>query len=314
MKQIAIGNSNWHASAIILGIMRMGELSITDAIDVLTTARDSGINMIDSADIYGGGNAEIVLGKALKEGNFNRDDFYIQSKAGIDKGTGIEKGYGKRFNFRKDYLIKSVDDILQRTQLDYLDSFLLHRPDALMDVYEVAEAFDYLHHSGKVRYFGVSNFSDNQVNWLQANLNQRLMINQLQFGLMHTKLLDHGFFFNAHGDAAVNISGGTLEYAMLNQMTIQAWSPFQHGMIEGVFIDNPDYPEVNRKLAEFAEKYGVEKNAIAAAWIMKHPAHMQVVSGSMTPARIKSIAQGSEIELSDLDWYDLYAATGKQLP
>ncbi len=309
-----IGNTDWRASAIVLGNMRMGNLTLSEAIDVLNACYYSGVNMIDSADIYSGGQSEITLGKALKQGDFNRDDFYIQSKAGIELGLKSSAPFGKRYNFRKDYLLKQVDSILSRLQTDYLDMFLLHRSDPLMDVNEVAETFEHLYETGKVRHFGVSNFSDYQFQWLQKNLNQSLLVNQLQFGLMHTNMLDYGLNYNGHSDTSIQQSGNMLEFAMLNKVTIQAWSPFQHGMIEGVFIDHPDYPMLNQILADIADKYSVDKNAIATAWILKHPAKMQVISGSMNPSRIQNIAQGASIRLTDQEWYDLYIAAGNNLP
>ncbi|MBG9982764.1 aldo/keto reductase [Aerococcaceae bacterium DSM 111020] len=314
MLKRTIGNTDWHPSAIILGNMRMGDQTVSQAIDVLNICNDTGINMIDSADIYAGGQSETILGKALKQGGFNRDTFFIQSKAGIQLGSKSMATFGKRYNFRKDYILQQVDAILDRLQIEYLDSFLLHRPDPLMEVTEVAEAFDYLYQSGKVRYFGVSNFSDYQIRWLQTNLNQPLYINQLQFGLMHTAMIDYGLNYNGHSQESLQQSGNMLEFALLNNITIQAWSPFQHGMIEGVFIDNPNYPIVNEMLTEIADKYHVDKNAIATAWILKHPAKMQVISGSMNPNRIQMIAKGATVHLTDQEWYDLYIATGNDLP
>lgn len=314
MKQISIGQSTWQASAIAFGNWRMAEVPHQQAIEIIEALNESGINFIDSADIYGGGEAERVLGKALADSSLNRDLFYIQSKVGIDIANEDRQGYGKRFNFRKDYILSAVDGILERLGIEHLDSLLLHRPDALMNVYEVAEAFESLHHAGKVRYFGVSNFSDRQIDWLQANLQHPLMINQLQFSLMHTPMLDHGFNYNRLADDAINYAGGSLEYSLLNKITVQAWSPFQISSGAGSFIDNPDYPEVNLKLGELADKYSVEKNTIAAAWILKHPANIQVITGSMTPDRIRSTAKAGDIEITDQEWYNLYLSTGKRLP
>ena len=154
MKQRYIGESNWQASAIALGIMRMNSLTVDQAAKAIDTAYDSGINFIDSADIYGGGDSEKIFGQALKQSGVSRDQLYIQSKGGIISG--------KRYDFTKQHLIDAVDGSLERLGVDYLDSFLLHRPDPLMEPEEVAEAFDELQKSGKVRHFGVSNFNPQQ--------------------------------------------------------------------------------------------------------------------------------------------------------
>lgn len=307
-----IGQSGLEGSAIVLGIMRMYEKNTATAQEIIETAFANGINYIDSADIYGGGKSDTVFGQALKQTHLTRDQLIIQNKAGIvTKDQG-----GPRYDFSKDHLITSVEASLKRMQIDYLDTFLLHRPDPLMAVEEVAEAFYQLKQDGKVRHFGVSNFNAQQVHFLQSALLDKLEINQLQFGLMHANMITQDVNTNTMYTDGQNENGnsGLIDYSRLQQMTIQAWSPFQYGAIKGTFIDNPNSPKINAKLAELGEKYGVGKNAIAAAWILKHPANMQVVIGTMTPQHIKDSAKAAEITLTNQEWYDLYLAAGHPLP
>ncbi|HAT55722.1 MAG TPA: aldo/keto reductase, partial [Lactobacillus sp.] len=287
MKQRNIGGTNFKASAVALGIMRMEALSADDAAKALDSAYDAGINYIDSADIYGMGNSEKVFKQALAKSSVKRDQLYIQSKGGIIFDPARSHGsfvFGQRYDFSKQHLIDAVDGILERMGIDYLDAFLLHRPDPLMEPDEIAAAFDELQASGKVRHFGVSNFNPEQIEMLQAATSQRLLINQLQFSIMHSGMIDEGLHVNMSDDRSVMHDGGLLEYSRRKHMTVQTWSPFQYGYFDGTFIDNDKFKELNDKLQELADKYGVSKNAIATAWILRHPANMQVLLGTMTPA------------------------------
>ncbi|MBX8936990.1 aldo/keto reductase [Enterococcus hulanensis] len=308
MLQRKIGNSYWEASAIALGIMRMSALTSTKAAEVLETALESDINFIDSADMYGDGKSELVFGAALKEANISRDKFFIQSKGGIVTGDD------KRYDFSKQHLLDSVDGVLERMGIDYLDSYLLHRPDPLMEPEEVAEAFDILQASGKVRHFGVSNVNPEQFQLLQSHVDQKLLINQLQFSIMHTGMIDYGMHTNMTDTRSFDHDGGVLEFSRRKGVTIQAWSPFQYGFFEGVFIDNDKFPELNELLAKLAKKYDTNKNAIATAWILRHPANMQVILGTMNPTRIKESAAGGDVTLTKQEWYDVYFAAGNDLP
>ena len=313
MRQIKIGNTNFSASAIAFGIMRMNKLSVDEAVKALETAHDTGINFIDSSDIYGHGKSEEIFGEALEKSLLSRDDFYIQSKTGIfeDESQNYKT---TRYDFSKEHIIKSVDGILSRMKIDYLDSLLLHRPDALMDPAEIAAAFDELQKDGKVRHFGVSNFNPMQVELLQAGLSQKLLINQLQLSVMHTGPIDFNIHTNMTDARSIDHDRGVLDYSRLHNMTVQAWSPFQYGQIEGNFIGNPEFPEVNDALQKLADKKGVSKNAIAAAWILRHPAIGQVIIGTMTPEHIVDSAKGADISLTAQEWYDIYLAAGNDLP
>ncbi|TGD23191.1 aldo/keto reductase [Companilactobacillus suantsaicola] len=306
MKQRYIGETSWKTSAVALGIMRMEKLDPAQAAKAIDTAYDSGINFIDSADIYGGGKSEEVFGQALKQSNVKRSDLFIQSKGGIVSG--------KRYDFSKQHLIDAVDGSLKRMGIDYLDSFLLHRPDPLMEPEEVAEAFDELQAAGKVRHFGVSNFNPQQYLLVQEAVSQRLMINQLQFSIMHSGMIDFGLHTNMTDTRSINHDGGLLEFSRRMGVTIQAWSPFQYGTFAGTFINNDKFPELNKKLQELADKYGVSKNAIATAWILRHPADIQVIIGTMNPEHIADSAKGGDVDLTKQEWYDIYFAAGNDLP
>lgn len=317
MKTVKIGNSNWRASNVALGIMRMGTLPVAKAVVALQMAHDVGINFIDSADIYGNdpqlgrGSSEIHFGQAVKQSGLCRDDFYIQSKGGLYANANNKI---TRYDSSKHQLISAVDGILNRMGIDYLDSFLIHRPDPLMELDEIAAAFDELQIAGKVRHFGVSNFNPQQITMLQAALNQKLLVDQVQFGLAHTEMIDFGLHTNMTDDRAINRDGGLIEYTRRVQMTIQTWSPFQYGTFAGTFINSDKFPALNDELAKLAAKYGVSKNAIAVAWILRHPAHMQVLLGTMNPDHIRDSAAGSDVTLTRQEWYDLYLAAGNDLP
>ncbi|MDU1358703.1 MAG: aldo/keto reductase, partial [Citrobacter freundii] len=294
MKQVQLGGSNWKASSVALGIMRMNVLSPEKAASVLDSAYDDGIDFIDSADIYGKGKSEEVFGEALKQAKVNRDQLYIQSKIGIVVDPKRSHGslvFGKRYDFSKEHLLSAVDSILQRLQIDYLDSVLLHRPDPLMEVDDVAAAFDELQQSGKVRHFGVSNFNPERIALLQENLHQQLLIDQVQFSVAHTGMVDAGMHTNMADTRSIDHDGGLLPYSQQHHMTIQAWSPFQYGFFEGVFINNDQFPKLNALLQKLADQYTTNPNAIAAAWLLRVPANVQVIAGTTKPARLRAIAE-----------------------
>lgn len=305
MKKQFLGNSDLEVSTISLGCMRMNDLSVKDAGRVIQTALDAGINFFDHADIYGGGDSEQIFAEAFQSTSASREDIYIQSK------TGIRDGY---FDFSKDHILQSVDGSLQRLNTDYLDVLLLHRPDTLVEPEEVAEAFSILKKSGKVNHFGVSNQNPMQIELLKKYLDQSLIVNQLQFGLKHTEMIDKGFQVNMNWGGAFDRDGSILDYSRLNDMTIQAWSPFQYGHFEGVYIDHPDFPALNEQLQTIADKQNVSKSAVAIAWILRHPAQIQPIIGSMNSNRITQISKATEVELTKEEWYSLYKAAGNELP
>lgn len=304
MKKILFGKTNEEVAAVSLGAMRIGNAE--DPVSVIETAIDQGITFFDHADIYGAGNSEKIFAKALKESKYDRSDVFLQSKVGIVPG--------KMYDFSKEHIIRSVEGILKRLDTDYLDSLLLHRPDTLMEPEEVAIAFNQLEQAGKVRYFGVSNFTPGQVELLKKSVEQELHANQLQFGLMHTGMIDQGLNANRTEAASIDHDGGVLEYSRLNEMTIQAWSPYQGKPGEGVFIGDENLVELNELLEKLADQYETTPTGLATAWILRHPANIQVIVGTMNTERIKQIAQASEIKMSREDWYALYMAAGNRLP
>ena len=306
MKQINWGNSGKQVSAVAMGCMRLTALNAQEAAAYLEKAVELGVTFFDHADIYGGGECETLFGKALSQTSLKREDIWVQSKCAIVPGI--------MYDFSKEHILSSVDGILKRLDTPYLDSLLLHRPDALVEPEEVAEAFDALYTSGKVRHFGVSNHTPGQIMLLQQWVDQPIEVNQLQFGLGHTGILRSGMECNMESDGAVHRDGEILPFCRINRITIQTWSPFQYGMFQGSFLDNPKFPELNKCLQEIADSYGVDKTTIAAAWILRHPAGMQLISGTMTASRLESICKAADIRLTREQWYKLYLAAGNILP
>ncbi|MGX7351189.1 aldo/keto reductase [Enterococcus canis] len=306
MKRIKVGSVDLEASAVVLGCMRMNALSQKEATAVIETAVENGIDFFDHADIYGGGECETLFGKALQDSSVKREDILIQSKCGIVPG--------KMFDFSKEHIIASVEGSLKRLGIEQLDALLLHRPDTLVEPEEVAAAFDELEQSGKVRYFGVSNQNPTQIELLKKAVKQPLIANQLQFGIMHTGMVDQGIHVNMTDQGSFDHDGGILDYSRLHDMTIQAWSPYQYGFFEGVFLGNEKFPELNAAIDELAAKYGVTNTGIATAWILRHPAHMQTIIGTMNKQRIQDVAAASELVLTREEWYKIYMAAGNILP
>ena len=306
MKNINIWNSGIKASEIGLGCMRMASVEKSEAEKIIKTSLEEGINFFDHADIYGGGKSEEVFADAIKMDSSIREKMIIQTKCSIVPGI--------MYDFSKEHILNSVDASLKRLKTDYVDTLLLHRPDTLMEPEEVAEAFSKLHESGKVKYFGVSNHTAMQIELLNKYLNNKIIINQLQFSIMHTGMIDAGLNMNIKNDASIDRDGGVLEYCRLKDITIQAWSPYQYGFFEGVFLDNDKFPELNKKINSIAEKYAVTNTAIATAWILRHPAKIQTIVGSMNAERIKEICKASNITLTRQEWYEIYLAAGNKLP
>lgn len=303
VKKIQFGTSDLQAASVILGCMRMN--GAEKPAEIIETAFEQGINFFDHADIYGGGECETIFGKALKETTIKREDIIIQTKCGIRKGM---------FDFSKEHIVASVEASLKRLGVEYVDALLLHRPDTLVEPEEVAAAFDQLEAQGKVRYFGVSNQKPMQIELLKKTVKQPFLANQLQFGIKHTGMIDQGIHVNMTDEASVDKDGSILDYSRLNEMTIQAWSPYQFGFFEGVFIGNEKFSELNAILNKIAERHNCTSTGLATAWILRHPANMQVIAGSMNKERIKEIAKASDIVLSREEWYEIYRAAGNILP
>lgn len=306
MRTIQLGSSDLQVPVIAVGCMRMNGLSQTEAEKFIHMAMDNGANFFDHADIYSGGACEEIFSEAIQMNASLREKMILQSKCGIVPG--------KMFDFSKEHILESVDGILKRLKTDYLDVLLLHRPDALVEPEEVAEAFDKLQQEGKVRNFGVSNQNPMQIQLLQKSLKQPIIANQLQMSITNANMVSQGLHVNMLDDAAVNRDGSVLDYCRLNSITIQPWSPFQYGFFEGVFLGNEKFPKLNAKIDEIAEKYGVSNTTIAIAWILRHPANMQPVTGTMNIGRLLDCIKATEIKLTREEWYQIYLSAGNILP
>lgn len=296
------------ASRVAQGCMRIRDMSDAELDRLIKTDLELGVNFFDHADIYGGdGRCEERFGDFLRANPGLRDQMLIQTKCGIRNGT---------YDFSKDHILKSVEGSLRRLNVDHIDFLLLHRPDTLMEPDEVAEAFYKLHGEGKVRHFGVSNQHPLQIELLKQALGEEipLVVNQLQFSLTNTTMIDAGINVNMENEAGINRDGMVLEYCRLKKITIQPWSPFQYGFFSGVFIGSEKYPELNQKLEELAGQYGVTPTGMAIAWILRHPAKMQPIIGSVRPERMMEIAKAADVEITHDEWYALYKSTGKKLP
>jgi len=305
MNKVKIARCDLDASEIALGCMRIAELTNQEISTLVHTALDEGINFFDHADIYGGGQSEAKFAESLNMTPALRETLILQSKCGIRQGS---------FDFSKEHILEAVDGILKRLRTDYLDVLLLHRPDALVEPEEVAEAFTILQDNGKVRYFGVSNQNPMQIELLVKFVKQPLVINQLQLSITNTGMIDAGINVNMQINASIDRDGSILDYCRLKEITIQPWSPFQYGFFEGAFLDNDKFPELNRKINEISVARGVSNTAIAIAWLLRHPAHMQPIIGTTNPGRVRDICKASDVKLTRQEWYEIYLAAGNKLP
>ncbi len=307
VKTVKIRTVAKNTPAIIAGCMRFAESSVDDMIEFIHSAMDQGVYFFDHADIYGNGKCEELFGEALKkDSSIDREQLCIQSKCGVRLGID--------FDLSKEHILNVVDGSLKRLNTDYLDILLLHRPDALYEPEEIAEALEQLEKSGKVRSFGVSNFKPMQIELLKKYVKQELVINQLQFSIPVSNMIAGSMEMNMESPGSVDHDGSVLDYCRLHDMTIQAWSPFQMPAWQGVFLGAEKYADLNREIDILAEKYGVSNTTIAAAWILRHPAHMQIVSGTTSVKRFAEICEATKITLTREEWYKLYLAAGHLLP
>ena len=296
-----------YVSRVIQGCMRIGGKSDKEIDEIVNTAYENGINFFDHADIYGRGVCEENFGKYLNRNPSFREKIFIQTKCGIKPGIS--------FDFSYDHIITSVENSLKRLNTDHIDYLLLHRPDTLMEPEEVAKAFEKLLNDGKVMHFGVSNQHPLQMELLKKHLGDiPLVANQLQLSVANCPMIDFGFNVNMTNDFSSSRDNGILEYCRLKDITIQPWSPFQYGFMEGTFINNDLFKDLNIKLEEIGAKYGITPTGLAIAWLLRHPAKMQPVIGTTTPARIKEVCHASDVIITHDEWYDLYKSAGKRLP
>ncbi|MGJ0203397.1 aldo/keto reductase [Leucobacter sp. gxy201] len=310
MRTFTLPGTDLTVSEVVLGLMRIEHQSDEEVRALVSAARDAGINVLDHADIYGDAvhGCERRFAEALRLTPSEREQWKIQSKVGIVDD-------GPYFDFSYEHIIEAVHGSLAALGTDYLDLLLLHRPDALVEPDEVARAFDELAAAGKVRAFGVSNHTPGQIELLRRSLHQPLVVNQLQLSITHAPMISQGLAANMQGlEQSVMRDGGVLDYCRLNDIAVQAWSPFQAQFFDGAFLGSDRYPELNAMIDRLAEKYDVPPEAIAVAWITRHPARMQVVLGTTTPARVAAAAQGSDIVLTRPEWYELVRAAGTVVP
>jgi Predicted oxidoreductase len=308
MRYITLGQDDKELSEIVLGMMRIKDKSVKEVEELVETALSVGINAFDLADIYGRGRCEELLGLVLKNRPDLREKMWIQSKCGIR----IEEF--TYFDFSKDYIIKSVDGILQRLKIDHLDSLLLHRPDALMESDQVAEAFNLLYKQGKVRDFGVSNQNPMMMELLKKDVKQPLAVNQLQLSAAFTPGFESAFHVNMEDSQAAMRDGSIFEYCQLHDVVIQAWSVLQFGYFKGNFVGNEKFQALNQVLDRLAIKYGVTSSTIAISWILRYPAKMQAVVGTTNPKHLREVSRAANFSLTRKEWYEIYLAAGNNLP
>ena len=305
MKYCTIASTN--ASRVAQGCMRIGGMTANQIDTIIKTDLECGINFFDHAFIYGGGACETKFGQFLADNPSLRDQMLIQTKVGIRDGI---------YDSSKETILSMTDTCLQRLGVDYVDFLLIHRPDALVEPEEVAEAFDKLYAEGKVRHFGVSNHNSYQIELLNKYLGEDnpVCVNQLQFSPTNTTMIDAGVNVNMENEGAINRDGSVLDYCRLKNITIQPWSPFQYGFFAGVFLDNPKFPKLNEVISAMAEKYGTTNTGMVVSWILRHPAKMQPIIGTTTIERIRQIAQASDVDITREDWYAIYKAADNNLP
>ncbi|NAZ85468.1 aldo/keto reductase [Kineococcus indalonis] len=310
MRTVPLGTSGLQVPNVVLGLMRIADMSDEAIRELWTTAREAGITFVDHADVYGQElhRCERRWAQAVPMSPSERDAVTIQTKCGIVPD-------GPYFDFSYEHVVESVEGSLEALGTDRIDVLLLHRPDALVEPDEVARAFDELHAAGKVRAFGVSNHTPGQIELLKRSVRQPLVANQLQLSITHAPIVAHGVASNMQAlEQSVSRDNGVLDYCRLHDVTVQAWSPFQAGFFTGVFLGNPEYAELNAVVDRLAQQYGVPPIAIATAWITRHPAGVQVVLGTTNPERVAGAAQGSDLPLTRAEWYELFRAAGYAVP
>lgn len=305
MEKQILGRSDLEVSRLGVGCMRFTSEAV--AVNVLRCALKQQINFFDHADIYGAGMAEHYFAQACKALGVQRQNIILQSKCGIRPDN-------KTYDFSCEHITASVEGSLQRLQTDYLDILVLHRPDVLADFEAVAKTLEKLKQAGKVRYFGVSNYNSMQIELLQKYLGEPLIVNQLQFSVKHTGIIDSGIYVNTLDSRACSHDGYVLDYCQLKDISVQAWSPFMYGMFEGVFLDNERFPELNAYLDILAKEYNTSNSAIAIAWILRHPAKIQPIIGATNVERLATIYQATNIKLTREQWYAIYRVAGNILP
>ena len=305
MKRYGLENLDMTVPAIGLGCMRIGDMSVSELEKWVEGALELGLDFFDHADIYAGGRSEEKFGLLLRQKPNLRDQMIIQTKCGI-KSNG--------YDLSKEHIIKSTEDSLRRLNTEFVEVLMLHRPDLLMEGETIADAFDTLHRSGKVKYFAVSNMNGNQMDQIKRHTSHRLLFNQIQLSLVHAPALDELVYFNTMDDRAIPRTSGIIEYCEHSQIKIQCWSALQASWEEGTFLKHPAYKPLNDKLEEIADRYDVTPAAVAIAWLLRHPSQFMPITGTTSLDHLKNLSQAVTIQLSREEWYALYTSAGRQLP
>ncbi|CAH6979882.1 Aldo/keto reductase [Vibrio chagasii] len=281
---------------------------------VIDTALESGINLFDHADIYTFSKAEQAFGQALQQAPELRDQMFIQSKCGI-RFEG--EGNVGRYDFSADWVSQSVEGILKRLNTEKLDVLLLHRPDPLMDLDELARTLENLKVQGKVDFAGVSNMNSLQIQYLQSALGQPIVANQVEMSLAKLDWLNDGVMINSQGHHQSDFAAGTLEHCQMNNIQLQAWGCLAQGRFaeQGLYSEHENVKKTTHYVAQLANQYGVESEAIVLAFLLRHPAGIQPVIGTTNLERIKATAVATQINLTREEWYNLYVySRGQALP
>jgi len=323
MEKYKIKNTDLELSRQIYGCMNLstwdsnpvtGE-EIYKAEKLVNTSIENGINIFDHADIYCFGKSEKIFGKILTNNQAIRKNVILQSKCGIRFQGDPSQNSPGRYDFSYHHIINSVEGILERLKTDYLDILLLHRPDPLMQPEEIVKAFDKLKNSGKVKYFGTSNFNSAQITLLQKYADQKIIINQVQLNLLHNNLINDGITVNLNSDKYSG-AGGIMDYCRLNGIQIQAWSPLAKGIFSNVPENSPrNIVETANYVKELSFAKSTSTEAIVLAWLLKHPAKIAPVLGTSNISRLKACLEAEKIDLSREEWYRLFIfARGEFLP
>jgi predicted oxidoreductase len=269
------------------------EKSPRQVLEHVSECIDLGITTLDIAAIYGGGQAETLLGDALALNPALRDKIQLVTKCGV--GTWGTSLY--HYDTSKAHILWSVDQSLAKLRTDRIDVLLIHRPDPLMDADEVAEAFTALRQSGKVLYFGVSNFTPSQYELLASRLSFPLVTNEVEFSVMH---LEPWY-------------DGTLDLCQRLRISPMAWGPLGGGRL---FRDDTEQTvRLRKELGQIGESLGASMDQVALAWLLKHPARIVPILGTGKADRIRNAVQAENLELSREQWFRIWvASTGEGLP
>jgi predicted oxidoreductase len=325
MKAMPLEKRGISNSRVVFGCMGIGgdwnqePLTKNDYITAeaaVEAALSIGITMFDHADIYKMGKSESVFGQILKNRPDLRDQIVLQSKCGIRMADGV---FPARYDFSKNHIVTAVDGILARLGVEHIDVLLLHRPDPLMEPDEVAEAFNVLRSSGKVRHLGVSNMTAAQIRFLQRSIPEPLVVNQLEMSLARTDWLDQGILVNQKEGAKVNFADGLMEHCQMENLQIQAWGPLAQGVYSGRSLDGAT--DAVKQTAALVQQMANDKEttpeAIVLGWLMKHPAYIQPVIGTSSAERVlacKDAVRQSQL-MSREEWYGLYESSrGHRVP